>query len=131
MFPVRSISSRSLISSLACGHEFNPGGAIAIPFLLSNALVQLQARTTIAAKPHPKSAWLLQRPLGSVCRFTDYGDLARPLAESGKRNVTRPLSFKNSMREAPSESTARRKRELPVLILKVKYRSFPCVPAEK
>jgi hypothetical protein len=32
---------------------------------LPNALVQLQPTTTIAAKPHPKSACLLQRSLDS------------------------------------------------------------------
>ena len=32
-------------------------------WLTSNALVQLQDTTTIAAKPHPKSACLLQRSL--------------------------------------------------------------------
>jgi hypothetical protein len=32
---------------------------------MSNALVQLQAPITLAAKPHPKSACQLQRSLGS------------------------------------------------------------------
>jgi len=42
------------------------------PWKLPNALVQLQTRYTIAAKPHPKIACLLQRSLdrrGSKARL--------------------------------------------------------------